>query len=156
MNPKLKIIAIVAILILIFGFLGVRYITEASTIDNINIGLEDVSIEELKLSSCTLNLKVRISNPTTEYISELSAEFDVFIADTDVANGTVAKVSIPPESYATSDVLLTIFYADVGTAVINGIKTGDFDLIIQGEAKLNVLLNLLTITKPFTSSYSYS
>ena len=155
MNQKFKIIIIVVILILLFGLISIRYITEASTIDKINVGVEDVSIEELKLSSCTLNLKVRISNPTTEYISELTAEFDVLIADTDVANGTVSKVSIPPESYATSDVLLTIFYADVGTAVINGLKTGDFDLIIQGEAKINVLLNLFSITKPFTSTYSY-
>ena len=155
MNQKLKIIIIVVIFILVLTLISIRYVTEASTIDEINVGVEDVSIEELKLSSCTLNLKVRISNPTTEHISELTAEFDVFIADTDVANGTVSKVSIPPESYATSDVLLTIFYADVGTAVINGLKTGDFDLIIKGEAKINVLLNLFTITKHFTSSYSY-
>ena len=155
MNQKLKIIIIVVIFILVFALISIRYVTEASTIDEINVGVENVSIEELKLSSCTLNLQVRISNPTTEHISELTAEFDVFIADTEVANGTVSKVSIPPESYATSDVLLTIFYADVGAAVINGLKTGDFDLIIKGEAKLNVLLNLFTITKPFTSSYSY-
>ena len=60
----------------------------ASAIENVKVTVENTSIQELRLTYCKLKLKVSISNPTTEYFSELSAEFDVFIASTYVGNGS--------------------------------------------------------------------
>lgn len=156
MDQRIKILIVITIVIFILSFLSIRYMASASAIEKVNVTVENTSIQELRLTYCTLKLEVSISNPTTEYISGLSAEFDVFIASTYVGNGSFLTVSIPAQSDKTGDVLLTIYYTNVGNAVIDGIKTGDFDLTIHGEAKGNVLFGLLTVTKSFTSSYSYS
>lgn len=156
MDQKIKILIVIIIVIFISGFLSIRYIADASALEKINVTVENTSIQELRLTYCKLKLKVSISNPTTEYISGLSAEFDVSIGGTYVGNGSFQTVSIPAQSNKTGDVLLTIYYANVGNAVIDGIKTENFDLTIHGEAKGNVLFNLLTVTKSFTASYSYS
>ncbi|UCD12955.1 MAG: LEA type 2 family protein [Thermoplasmatales archaeon] len=155
MDQKTKILVVIIIVIFISGFLSVRYIADVSAFEKINVTVKNTSIQELGLTYCKLKLKVSISNPTTEHISGLSAEFDVSIANTHVGNGSVPKVTIPAQSHTTRDVPLTIYYANVGNAVINGIKTGNFDLTIDGTANVNVLFNLLMISKPFTASYSY-
>jgi len=156
MDQKIKILIVITIVIFISAFLSIRYIASASAIEKVNVTVENTSIHELRLTYCKLKLKVSISNPTTEHISGLSAEFDIFIASTYVGNGSFQTVSIPEQSHKTGDVLLTIYYVNVGNAVIDGLQTENFDLSIHGEAKGNVLFNLLTVTKSFTAFYSYS
>ena len=65
-------------------------------------------------------------------------------------------VSIPAQSKIKRDVILTIYFADVGNAVIDGIQTRNFDLAINGQAKGNVLFNLIAVSKSFAASYSHS
>jgi len=154
---NIKIIFVVLVLIIILISITVfTYYSDISSIDNVDVEIEDVNIRDLKLASCDLNLKVKITNPTSSNINDLTAEFDVFISNTDVGDGLVNKVTIPSKSYETSDVVITIYYSNVGQAVINGLQTGNFDLSIQGEAKLNILFNLISVTEPFSASYSYS
>ena len=136
-------------------FFTIIYLNDIASIDYIEIEIDNVRIKDLKLSSAELELKVKISNPTNQTLSDLMAEFNIFISNIDVGDGLVEKVTILPNSEEISDVLITIFYADVGQAVINGLQSGNFDLLINGEAKLNVLFNLITISKPFSSVYSY-
>lgn len=154
MNNKIRIFIIIALLIIITVISSISYLLDATTIDRINVEIENVVIQDLSLSYCKIKLKVKLSNPSSEYISDISAEFDVFIADTDVGDGVVSKVSIPAKSCEVSDVYLTIYYSNVGNAVINALQTANFDLTIQGEAKASVFLNLITISKPFTAKYS--
>ncbi|MCK4415514.1 MAG: hypothetical protein KAU84_00020 [Thermoplasmatales archaeon] len=156
MDHKIRILIVVTIVIFISGFLVIRYTTDVSALEKVNITIENINIQELNLTYCKLKLKVNISNPTNEYISRLFAEFDISIASTYVGNGSVPTVSIPAQSQIKRDVILTIYYADVGNAVIDGIQTGNFDLTTHGEAKGNVLFNLLTVSKSFTASYSHS
>jgi len=156
MDHKIRILIVVTIVIFISGFLVIRYTTDVSALEKVNITIENINIQELHLTYCKLKLKVNISNPTNEYISGLFAEFDISIASTYVGNGSVPIVSIPAQSQTKRDVILTIYYADVGNAVIDGIQTGNFDLTIHGEAKGNVLFNLITVSKSFTASYSHS
>lgn len=156
MDQKIRILIIVTIVILISGFLVIRYTADISALEKVNITIENINLQELNLTYCKLKLKVNISNPANEYISGLFAEFDISIAGTYVGNGSVPTVSIPAQSHIKRDVILTIYYTDVGNAVIDGIKTGNFDLTIHGEAKGNVLFNLITVSKSFTASYSHS
>jgi LEA14-like dessication related protein len=135
-------------------FISSSYLSDAAIIDKTNVVIENASIQNLTFSYCIIKLKVKISNPTSEHISDLTADFDVFISDTDVGDGVVTKLSIPARSNEISDVYITIYYSSVGSAVINVLQTGNFDLTIKGEAKASILFNILTIKKPFTSSYS--
>lgn len=154
-----KVIICVLILVLFiisFLVLGSIAISDTSAIDNVDIELENVKIQNLKLQSCELKLTIKISNPNSNTISDLIAEFDIFISNTDVGDGVVTKVSIPPKSYEKSDVFIIIYYADVGHAVINGLESGNFELRISGEARINIFFNLIPINKLFSTSYSYN
>jgi len=119
MDHKIRILIVVTIVIFISGFLVIRYTTDVSALEKVNITMENINIQELHLTYCKLKLKVNISNPTNEYISGLLAEFDISIAGTYVGNGSVPTVSIPAQSQIKRDVILTIYYADVGNAVID-------------------------------------
>jgi len=155
MKKITNIVAIVSIVLISFLVLGYIIISDASAIDSIIINVENVTIQDLKLKSCELKLDIKITNPTPNQISDLTANFDIFISNTDVGDGKLSKISIVPISSEISEVYLTIFYANVGQAVINGLQTGDFQLRISGEAKINIFFNFLSATKPFSASYSY-
>lgn len=58
-------------------------------------------------------------------------------------------------SQTAKDVTLTIYYADVANAVLDGIQNRNFDLTIEGEAKGTVFFDLFTVSSRFVSTYSY-
>jgi hypothetical protein len=155
MHIRIKIISIAIIILLIFIFFFSRHTAKVSALEKINISVESITIKEVRLNYCKLKVNVNILNPTSELISDLSAQFDIFIADTYVGNGSIPKVSIPIQSGKIKNVSITIFYVNVGNAVIDGIQTRNFDLSIQGTATVTVLFNLISISKPFTAFYSY-
>ena len=156
MDQKIRILIVITIVIFISGFLVIRYTNDVSALEKVNVTIENINIQGFYPTYCKLKLKVNISNTANEYISGFFAEFDISIAGTHVGNGSIPTVSIPPQSQIKRDVILTIYYTDVGNAVIDVIKTVNFDLTINGEAKGNVLFNLITVSKSFTTSYSHS
>ena len=155
MIKKTYIAIIITIIIIFSSLLGYRYITDASAIDDVEVILEQLTLEELRLTYCTLKLSIDIYNPSYQDISEVSAVFDVFIAGNYVGSGSFPKSFLPSQSNSKKDVSLTIYYADMASAVINGIQNGNFDLTIEGEAKGTVFFNLFTVSKEFVSTYSY-
>jgi len=154
MNLKIKLFIIVIIL-LISGLFFNRYIADVSALEKINITVDSIQIEELQLKYCKLRFNINIINPTSVDISELSVNFDTFIANIYIGNGRIPKITIPMSSQKSSNISLTIYYADVGIAVIEGIQSRNFILTVDGIAKVNVLFNLISISKSFSASYSY-
>ncbi len=154
MNLKIKLVIIVIIL-LISGFLFNRYIADVSALEKINIKVDSIQIEELQLKYCKLKLNINVINPTNEDISELSAEFNIFITNTKVVNGSFPTVSIKANNQVSRDIIIKINYADVGNTVIEAIQTGNFELTINGLAKGYIFFNLILVTKQFNSSYSF-
>jgi hypothetical protein len=155
MQKDVKITIIIVICIMCCIFLGYQYITEVTGLNSIEITLHDINIQDLKLTYCTLKLSLYLNNPSEIYIHDLSAEFDVYIAGNFVGTGILPKSSLPSKLNINKDVYLRIYYADVVTAVIDGIKNGDFDLSIDGVAKSNIFFNLFPISKKISSTYSY-
>ena len=155
MHIKIKIISIVIIICLILIFFFGRYTADVSALEKINISVESITIEEVRLNYCKLKVNVNVLNPTSEYISDFTAQFDIYIANTYVGNGSIPKVSIPIQSEKIKNVSITIFYVNVGNAVIDGIQTRNFNLSIQGTTTVKVLFNLMSISKQFSASYSY-
>jgi hypothetical protein len=155
MKKNVKISITIVICIICCIFLSFQYVTETTALNNLEITLYDIKIQDLKLTYCTLKLSLYLNNPSEIHISDLSAEFDVFIAGNFVGTGTLPKSSIPPKLNSNKDVYLQIYYSDVATAVIDGIKNGNFDLSIDGVAKANVFFNLFPISKKIASTHSY-
>ena len=53
------------------------------------------------------------------------------------------------------DEAITIYYANVASAVVEGIKKGNFGVTIEGVIKANVLFNLITVSQEFKASQTY-
>ena len=155
MENKTKIIAVIAIFIILSSVLSCRYVTDVAALNDVEVTVEGITLQELRVTYCTLKLSIDIFNPTHQDISGLSAIFDVSIADNYVGSGSFPKSFIPAQSNSKKDVTLTIYYADVANAVLDGIQNRNFVLTIEGEAKGNVFFDLFTVSRKFVSTYSY-
>jgi len=155
MKNKTKIIAVIAIIVILSSVLSYRYVTDVAALNDVEVTVESITLQELRIAYCTLKLSVDIFNPTHQDLSEVSAEFDVFIADSYVGSGSFPKSFIPTQSNSKKDVTLTIYYANVANAVLDGIQNRNFDLTIEGEAKGKVFFDLFTVSSRFVSTYSY-
>jgi hypothetical protein len=151
----MRTIIIAVIILAILGFLGYTYSADVSALDNARVTIKDIRIQEIGLTSCELKIYIDISNPSNQDISGLSADFDVFITDTNVGSGSVSRVSIPAQSTKEKGVSLTIVYIDVAEAVIDVIIKGNFDLSIDGYASGDVLFGLIRVTDQISATKSY-
>lgn len=156
MIKKFKIILIIIILILIIPvFLFYSYYADVVALDSIKVTIKDIRLFGISLTYCELTIYINFYNPSNRDVSGLTAVFDIYIADNYIGKGSLSRVSIPANSNLEKDTTVTIYYANVAVAVVDGIKKGNFDLTIKGTASGNVLFNLLTISDKFEATKPY-
>ena len=149
-------IAVITVLIAaISGFLGYTYYVDVNALSNTEVTINDISLQELHLTYCKLKLSININNFADRDITDISAKFDINVANNYVGSGSFSRISIPAKSIREKDAGITIYYANVASAVVEGIKKGNFDVTIVGEIKANVLFNLITVSKEFKASQTY-
>jgi len=156
-----KTVIIIAIILSVSSFLGYSYIADVEAISSIKVTLNDIDLADIKLpESFNLKLDVNISNPTNQHISNLSLNFDIYIAENYVGKGNFSKVSIPASSHCSKDIFITINYSDLATAAVDVIKNiitnKEFDLTIDGEISGNALFGLTTISQIYKATQTYS
>jgi hypothetical protein len=151
----MPIIVVVSIILGISLFFSYTYHADIATLYSAEISIEDITIQELTLTYCTLTIYIDISNPTDRDISGLTATFDVFIADNYVGLGSVSEVSIPAQSNRLKDVIVTIYYSNVVFSVVDGLQSGNFDVTVKGSASGNVLFGLITVSDEFEATKEY-
>ena len=108
MDNKTKIIMVIAICVILSGFLSYQYVTDVTALNSVEVTIDDIKLQELRLTYCKLKLSFDIYNPTHQDISGLSAVFDVFIAGNYVGSGSFPKSSLPAQSNSKKYVTLTI------------------------------------------------
>ncbi len=154
---KLKIIisAVIVVAILLFGLFSCVYISDVSAIGKVDVSIKKIRIEEIGHSYARLKITIDIDNPSDRTISNLEANFKVYIADTYIGDGVASKVSIPAQSSKEKDVTVVIYYANVASGIIDAITSLDFTLSINGKANVDALFGLLSFSKNFEASKSY-
>jgi len=160
MKNKLVITSIIiAIVLSVLVFLWFSYNADLEAISNIDVTLDDLDLTDIKLTSFKLILNVNISNPTNQYISNLSSNFDIFIANNYVGNGEFSKVTIPRKSQSNKDVIVIVYYSGLADAVVDIIKkvitNEEFDLTIDGEVRGNALFGLTSVSQSFKLTKTY-
>ncbi|KYK25815.1 hypothetical protein AYK20_03950 [Thermoplasmatales archaeon SG8-52-1] len=156
MIKKFRIQLITILIILIIPiFLIYSYYADVEALDSTKVTINDIRLLEIGLTSCDLKIYITFYNPSGRDISELTAVFDIYIANNYVGKGSLSKVSISPQSSAVKDTTVTIYYANVAAAVVDGIKKGNFDLAIKGTASGNVLFGFLTVSDKFEATKPY-
>ena len=155
MKKIIKIITTIVVVVVFSSFLIYTYYADASSLNNINVTIENINIQQLGLSYCNLKIRINISNPNNREISNLVASFNIYITENYIGEGNLSKISIPSLSYKQKDVIITIYYSEVATAVVEGIKKGEFTLSAKGTISGNVLFDLMTISQQFEASKAY-
>ena len=156
MIKKIKIIIIVIVILLaILGFLGYTFYADVTTLNNVKVRIDKIQLKELSLSYCKLKISFTIFNPSDRDISELSAVFDAYIANSYIGHSSFSKVSIPAQSNKEKDVTITVYYSDLAPAVVDVIKSGNFDLTAEGVANAYAFFGLITISDNFKAFQVY-
>ena len=153
---KVKIIIIIIAMVIISGFFGYTYYADVNAIRNTKVTITDIILQELQLTYCKLKLFININNLADRDISDISAKFDVNIANNYVGFGSFSKISVPSKSVREIEATLTIYYLDVASAVVEVIKNGKFDVTVEGEINASVLLNLISVSQGFKASHTYT
>lgn len=100
-------------------------------LDELNIQFSDVRRPDIGATSATLPIILAFDNPTETTIPDISGDFDVFVSDQRVASDELTVNQIEPgeETLVNADVIVQ--YADSGSAVIDAIRSGSFQLELQ-------------------------
>jgi LEA14-like dessication related protein len=155
MNKKLTFTAIITILILFFGFFSYVYISDVDALGKVKVTIKRIGVEEIGLSSTTLKLTIDLSNPSDRDVSNLNANFKIYIAGNYIGDGVSSKVNVPAKSSKEKDVQIVIYYSNVATAVIDALTSLDFELSIDGKAESSILFGIITISQDFQASRTY-
>jgi len=156
MEKKSSVFLAVIITVVVLSFLAIRYTMDASAISKLQVTVKGVQIQEIKVTYIKLKLNIEISNPTNDDISQLSTDFNIFIASSIVGEGSMLLTNIPAQTVKETNTTVIIYFANVSNAVIDAITNQNFTLKIQGTMHAKVLFGLLPISQDFSSTYSYS
>lgn len=153
-NIKKTLITVILIVIISCFFIY-TYLADASALSNIIVDVENIKIQQIGLFYCELKIIVSLSNPTDRDTSNLEASFNIYIAGKYIGEGSLSEVSISALSKTQKDVFVTIYYSEVASAVVDGIKTRDFTLSIRGEVSGTVLFGLMRVSEQIEASETY-
>jgi len=153
-NIKKILIALIVIMVISCFFIY-TYLADASALSNIIVDVENINIQQIGLSYCDLKIIVSLSNPTDRDTSNLKASFDIYIAGNYIGDGSLSDVSISALSNTQKEVFVTIYYSEVASAVVDGIKKGDFTLSIEGDVSGTVLFGLIRVSEQIEASKTY-
>ena len=161
MTEKNIIAVIILVIILsVSGFFVYIYYSDVGAMSSIEVAINEVDIIDVKLTSFKLKIDTNIYNPTDQDISGFSSTFDIYIEDNYVGEGGFSNVFIPAHAQSEKDVSIIIYYSGLANAAVDVIKNviteGNFDLIISGDLKGNVLFGLIVFSQEFETTHTYS
>jgi len=126
--------AIVIILVIVIGGGGYYLYSSYSSLE---VSLDGVSIESIGLTSATLNLNIRIVNPSQIPLTVSSTRFDIYIEGQHVGTGSSAATGIGANSQGSLQAPVTLSYVDLSVGMIDVItQGGSADVTVSGEAKV--------------------
>jgi len=127
--------AVVIILLVVSAF----YLNDMiSSAKRISVDVERVELVSAGLQAATVNVTLVVKNPSKYRYSAEEVRYEVYVEDVKIGNGTIEKLEIPPGSTYQSS-LMTLYYSELGRAVISFLTQGKIDVNINGTAKIKVL-----------------
>lgn len=144
MENKHKIFA--GIVITIF-LIGIFLFLKIGAVSTLQIGLSEITIDQVSWTDIHLNFKIIIHNPNI--VSVTIDRFHARIHANKVRITTIEllePIKIAPGQAITKEFSIVVDYLDVGEAIINAIRQRKIEWTIEGE----YFFNLFGITIPYT------
>lgn len=109
------------------GFMG------GPPVDEVEMSITDVRTPSLGATTASLPVIMEFYNPADNPIPDPDVEFDLVIEDETVATVESALNTIDPGERVTESVEVIIKFGDVGTSVIDALRSGSMTLQLTGE-----------------------
>jgi LEA14-like dessication related protein len=151
-----KIYGIILLIIILIAFLGYTYYADADAIQHVIVEVDTINNISPKITSATLTFTLNVTNPSTRDIHDLSSNFDIYISQTKIGEGSFSGLSIPAQSETFKKVTITIYYSGLADSIINILenwRTGEeTNINIKGTMEATVLFGLATASTEFTAT----
>jgi len=141
--------------LVVLGFLYYQLSREREAIEKLRVEVAGASITRLGLTSCDVAIRFKYTNPSdhdtpTFWVSSYS----VYLNGELVGTGSMPPTKVVARSSVYQDLTVTVEYSRVTRALVDAILKGKFQVEVRGEVRARILLGLLEVSAPFTSTYS--
>ncbi len=149
MKIKTMIGIIGLILVVLLGFFALQYMADAAAMNDFTITIKNVNVTHIGVTACDVIVTVNFTNPTSQDLWITTASMDVYIADSYVGHSDVSSFTIPSHGSAEQQIFLTVLYADLAHAVLEGLLNNNFKLDVIGTAEGPIFYGLVQTKVPF-------
>lgn len=155
MRLQRVLVVIGVVVALVAAGVGYTYYIDVAAIRDSTVVMEDARLTALSFTQATLAIQVTISNPSSRDISDLTVSFALLVSEAFVGNGSFPSLTIPAHDLRTQELNVTIYFAELTSAVITAIQQGAFLITMQGIVRGRVMFGLTTFSQSFSSSYTF-
>jgi LEA14-like dessication related protein len=156
MRKKRIILILALVVVILLGFFVAQYLVDAASMHNFKIAIKHVNVAHIGLTSCDVIVTVNFTNPTSQDLPISSATMDVYIAESYVGHSDVPAFTILSRSTTVQQISLTVLYAYLAHAVLQGLLNNSFQIKVIGSAQGYIFYGLFKTTVPFRLSWTRS
>ena len=133
--------------IIVLALVGIFAFLKISAITNLQVGLSEVTLDQVSWQDMHLTFKIVIHNPNIVSVTIDRFHARIFANEIRIATIELLQPSkIMPGESLTKEFSIVISYFDVGEAIINAIRERKIEWKIEGE----YFFRLFGITMPYT------
>lgn len=133
---------------------GYQQVQQREALKNIEISIEGINVESINLSSASLNLSLRVTNPNTNAATLDRTDYTVIVNNISVGSGqNLEKVTIPAGGSVVISQPFTVMYSGSARSVWSYLTQGGADVRLVGTAYFDSFLG--TVSVPYNvTAYS--
>jgi len=151
---RVAVVALLAVLV-VGGLLYYQLSREREAIEKLEVEVVGASIARLGLSSCDIAVRLRFTNPSgSDTPTFWVSPYYVYVNGELVAKGSLPPTRVAAGSSVYQDLTVSVEYSKVARTLVEAILRGELKVEVRGVIKARVLIGLLEVSVPFTSTYS--
>ncbi len=142
---------IVVIVIVIVAAFGYQAYAQRNALRDIKVSVDSVRVDSISLSSATLNITFRFTNPTTTTATLDRTDFTIFINGNLLGSGqNLQKTQIPAGGSTAIPIPFIVQYTGAAQSAWTFLTQGQANYTITGTAFFDTVLG--TASVPYTFS----
>jgi LEA14-like dessication related protein len=147
------IVAVVIIVIIAIGVIGYQQVQQREALRNIQVSVDGVQPVSVNLSSATLNITLRITNPNGGAATLDKTDFTVTINNNSLGSGqNLEQVTIPAGGSQTVTIPFTVSYTGAVKTAWSYLTQGGADWRVVGTAYFDTLFGTVGVPYDFTGT----
>jgi LEA14-like dessication related protein len=151
----IAIIVIVVVAALVVGAFGYQQVRQRQALEDIKISVDGVSIVSISLTSATLNISLRFTNPTTTPATLDRTDYTLFINNVNVGSGqNVQQVVIPAGGSLVVPQIFTVSYSGGLQGIWSILQQGGGEWRLVGTAFFDTFLGTVAVPYDLTGTIS--